>query len=347
MPAGGDPLRIGTLELDTPFVLAPMAGYTDAPFRRICQRFGAALTFTEMVNARGVSIQSPRTMSFLETLPGEPFVAAHIYGSEPSTMGECAARISALDRFASIDINVGCPMPKIMRNGAGATLMDDPARVCEIVASVCEATELPVTVKTRLGIHPSESRLDAVILAAAAGGASAVIVHARYAEARHGGEADWAELARAKREALVPIIGNGGATDAARAVELLRLGLDGVMIGRGAIGRPWIFAEAAARLDGVAYTRPSTRIRRQTIAEHLRSLVLMLEYDQQSRKSSPHRRWDVESAACRIFRRHLIAYLADAGSLGGKLRHRLMVLNSVDAVLTQVDRFLASLPSEE
>ena len=340
------PLRIGAFDLASPFVLAPMAGYTDGTFRRICQRFGAALTFTEMVNAVGVSADSPRTLSYLETLPGESVVAAHIYGSDPSVMGRCAARIRELDRFSSIDINAGCPMPKIVRNGAGVALMNDPDRVRSIVSSVRDAGGLPVTVKTRLGFRSGESRVADLCHAAAEGGAGAIIVHGRYASARHGGAADWPEIVRVKRSSEIPVVGNGGATNAEEAVRLLSLGLDGVMIGRAAIGRPWVFAEAVARWRGESYRTPTMEARFETIDEHLRALIVSLDRDRQLRKRRRRVRWSVESTACRIFRRHLIAYLAHAGQISGELRERLMTLESADAVMTEVERFLAGLPSD-
>ena len=343
-----DPLapRIGALSLASPFLLAPMAGYTDGAFRRICEGFGAALTFTEMVNAEGVSANSPRTLSYLETLPGESAVAAHIYGSDPEGMGRCGARIRAMDRFTSIDINAGCPMPKIVRNGAGVALMKNPALVRAIVWSVCKGSGLPVTVKTRLGIRAGESRVAELGHAAADGGAGALIVHGRYAAARHGGDADWPEIVRVKQTSEIPVIGNGGATTADEAMRLLSMGLDGVMIGRAAIGRPWIFAEALALWRGEAYRPPTMEARYRTIDGHLRTLIETLGRDRAMRKRRRRARWSVESTACRIFRRHLIAYLAHAGRISSELRERLMGLESADAVMGEVERFLADCPSD-
>ena len=337
--------RIGALALASPFMLAPMAGYTDGAFRRICEGFGASLTFTEMVNAEGVAADSPRTLSYLETLPGESAVAAHIYGSDPAVMGRWAARIRALDRFALIDINAGCPMPKIVRNGAGVALMKDPILMRAIVASVCEDSDLPVTVKTRLGIRAGEPRVAELCHAVAEGGAGALIVHGRYASARHGGAADWPEIIRVREAAGIPVIGNGGATTADDAMRLLSMGLDGVMIGRGAIGRPWVFSEALALWRGEAYSPPTTEVRYQTIEGHLRTLIETLVRDRAMRKRRRRARWSVESTGCRIFRRHLIAYLAHAGHVSSDLRKRLMVLESADAVMDEVERFLTGLPS--
>ena len=237
-------------------------------------------------------------------------------------------------------------MPKIVRNGAGVSLMKDPPLVRAIVASVCEGSDLPVTVKTRLGIRANEPRVVELCHAAADGGAGALIVHGRYASARHGGAADWPAIVRVKEDSGIPVIGNGGATTADEAMRLFSMGLDGVMIGRAAIGRPWIFSEALALWRGETYRPPTMEVRYRTIDGHLRTLIKTLDRDRAMRKRRRRARWSVESTGCRIFRRHLIAYLAHAGRISGELRERLMALESVDAVMAEVERFLTGLPSD-
>ena len=338
------PLPIGRLTLESPVVLAPMAGYTDSAFRRICRRYGSALTFTEMVSAEGVARGSPRTLGYLETLPGDDRVAAHISGSDPVTMAKAAQRIAASGRFCAVDINCGCPVPKIVRKNEGVALMRDPGRVREIVAAICDVVDLPVTAKMRLGITPAEPAVIDIATAAAEGGASAVFVHARYATARHKGAADWIALRRIGENVGIPVIGNGGVRTAKDVLDMLDSGIDGVMIGRAAIGNPWLFAEAISRLDGTAFSSPSVSERWRTIVEHLRALIELMQRDEARRTRRKRREWNVERVACHRFRRHLIAYLKGAGNIESSVRQRLMSLDTTDALLGAVEQALFESP---
>ena len=241
--------HLGTFATDTPVFLAPMAGFTNAAMRRVCHRFGAALTYTEMVNAIGVRRAADKTWHLLETLPDEGPVVAHLYGSDPAELAEAAARVSALGRFVAIDLNAGCPMPKITCSGAGAALMKQPELIGRIVAAMSAATTLPITVKTRIGPHPDKVVVLEILHAVEAAGGAAITVHGRFATQEHSGDVRLDLLAEVKRASRIPVIGNGGIRNAADALQMFReTGVDAVMIARGATGNPWIFREIAAAL---------------------------------------------------------------------------------------------------
>ena len=227
-----------------PVFLAPMAGFTNAAMRRICHRFGAGLTYTEMVNATGVLHASDKTWHLLETFPDEGPVAAHLYGADPAILGEAAARVGALGRFAAIDLNAGCPVRKITSSGAGAALMKSPELIGRIVAAMRAATHLPITVKTRLGPQPDQIVVLEILRAVEEAGGAALTVHGRFATQEHSGDVRLDLLAEVKRASRIPVIGNGGVLDAADAVQMFReTGVDAVMVARGATGNPWIFQE--------------------------------------------------------------------------------------------------------
>lgn len=337
------PLRIGELVIDVPLLLAPMAGYTRLPFRAICKRLGCGLVFTEVVTAEGILRRSPQTMRFLESLPEERPVAAHIYGSNPDSMAGAAQVIESLGRFDLIDINCGCPVPKVMRKGSGAALMQEPARIRAIVQAVSRATSLPVTVKTRLGISRELFNISEVAQAIEEGGGSAIFLHARFASDKHSGPADWEALKRIKKERSIPVIGNGGITQARHAAAMLQqTGVDGVMIGRAAIGNPWLFREINALWAGMPYHPPSREERRATISAHLHMLYELTMVENETRQP---RRQATERDVCRRFRGHLVAYLS--GMPGSRnLRQHLMEMDSMAAVMAAVDQVLALHPLE-
>jgi nifR3 family TIM-barrel protein len=314
-----------------------MAGYTKAPFRAICQQYHCGLTFTEVVSAKDVTHLLRQGLRFLETFPQESLVGAHLYGADADTLVNAARVIEPLDRFALIDINCGCPVPKVTKRGAGAALMSDPQAIYEIVRAVTQAVSLPVTVKTRLGLSPESANVLQVAQAAEQGGASAITVHARFACDRHRGAADWTALERVKAESTIPIIGNGGVLTARHAVEMIeQTGVDGVMVARGAIGNPWIFKEIDCLWRGVPYTPLTATERRAVIAEHLRNLIRLIEMENRDRGTRPI---PSERIACRQFRGHLTRYLAGRPGLKN-LRRNWEQIESVKAVMAGVDRIL-------
>lgn len=331
------PLRIGELTIDVPLLLAPMAGYTRSPFRTICKRFGCGLVFTEMVVAEGIVRHSPQTMRFLESLPEEQPVAAHIYGSNPDSLVGAAQIIESLGRFDLIDINCGCPAPKIVRKGEGVALMREPDKIWAIVQAMSQTVSLPVTVKTRLGISRKLFNISEVAHAIEEGGASAIFLHARFASEKHDGPADWETLKRIKGERSIPVIGNGGITQAHHATDMLQqTGVDGVMVARAAIGNPWIFEEIHSLWTGKPYHSPSREERITVIAEHLDMLYALTMVENKTRQ---RRRQATERDVCRRFRGHLMAYLSGMRELQ-HLRKRLIETSSREAVMTAVDEVL-------
>ncbi|HDL85425.1 MAG TPA: tRNA dihydrouridine synthase DusB [Candidatus Acetothermia bacterium] len=338
------PLRIGSLELAIPIVLAPMAGYTDSTFRTICLRRGCGLVFTELVSSEGIVRNITRTLNMLHTRDNERPIAAHIYGSDPEVMARAARRTEELGRFDLIDINAGCPVPKIVRKGAGVALMRDPTRLHDIVRAVVQAVSLPVTVKTRTGLSPDNANISEVAHAVEEAGASALFLHARLASARHGGPADLDALSRIKDELSIPVIGNGGITSAASASFMLKeTGVDGVMVGRAAIGNPWIFAAITAALAGKEYRPPQSHDWVDVMTRHLRGLYgEMLRENAQRKRPRPH----TERAACNRFRGHLTKYLRHAGC-PARARRTLLEQQEVEALLRLVAEALQSPNSGE
>ncbi len=333
------PLQIGDLTLGTPLLLAPMAGYTRLPFRAICRKFGCAMTYTEVITAEGIVRRSVKTMRYLESLPEERPVAAHIYGSNPDSLAGAARIIEALGRFDLIDVNCGCPVPKVVRKGAGVALMREPDKVRQIVQAVSQAVSLPVTIKTRLGIARESFNVSEVAHAAEEGGAAAIAIHARFASDKHDGPADWQTLKRVKEQRSVPIIGNGGVTQAHHAADMMQqTGVDGVMVARAAIGNPWIFEEIVCLWTGKPYQPPSPEQRREVIAEHLERLYTLTMVENETRRAS---RQATERDVCRRFRGHLVAYMAGMWGLRS-LRRNLEQMESREAVMDGVDRVLGS-----
>ncbi len=328
------PLILGTLVIDLPVVLAPMAGYTDYVFRSICRKHHCPLTLTEVVNAEGTIRQGRQTLNLLETDPGERPVGAHIYGADPDRLALAAAIIEKMNRFDFIDINCGCPVPKIVRKGAGAALMGNPDKIKQIVNTVKTAVSLPVTVKTRIGLSPDKKNIHEVARAVEEGGGSAIFIHARFASQRHNGTADWETLARVKSERSIPVIGNGGIScpdDVFRMID--QTGVDGVMIGRAAVGNPWLFDEIFCRATGRPWTGHSTEEHRTVIKEHLEELVLLKQKELRYRKKSAT---PADQAAALHFRAHLHQYLR--GFRGWpEVRSQLNTMHRVEDILKAVD----------
>jgi len=189
--------------------LAPMAGFTDGAMRRIASQYGAALTFTEMTSAMGLLHERSKTWQLLERMEGEAPVIGHLYGSSPESLAEAARRVEERGGFVGIDLNAGCPVKKIIKNGAGAALINNPRLIYEILAAMRRSTSLPLTIKTRLGPYPGKTAIFEILQAAEDAGADAIIVHARFTSQGHGGDPDLKLLGEVKARATIPVIGNG------------------------------------------------------------------------------------------------------------------------------------------
>ena len=244
-------MQIGSVTIDSRLALAPMAGVTDAAFRQICAEKGAGYTVTELVSAKALCYRDKKTAQLLQPFPGEHPFAAQIFGSDASCMAEAAQLALEISGADIIDINMGCPVGKVVNNGDGCALMKDPEKAARIAEAVVQAVKVPVTAKMRRGWD--KGSINAVELAKMLeqAGVSAVAVHGRTRAQMYGGEADWNTIRDVKQAVRIPVIANGDVFSAEAAVRILRFtGADMAMIGRGSFGNPWLFEQAAAALEG-------------------------------------------------------------------------------------------------
>jgi tRNA-dihydrouridine synthase B len=267
-------MKIGNVELANNVFLAPMAGVTDLAFRAICKQFGCGLTYTEMVSAKGMYYKSENTKAMLALAPGERPAAMQIFGSDADIMASIAIEVEQAGADI-IDINMGCPTPKIVKNGDGSALMLKPMLIAEIVKKVSTAVTVPVTVKIRKGWD--ESSINAVEIAQIAeqNGAKAVTVHGRTREQFYSGQADWNIIKQVKQSVKIPVIGNGDVVSPQTAELMLQqTGCDAVMIGRGAEGNPWIFKSVIEYLrSGALVPEPSYAEKVQMAMYHLQQMI--------------------------------------------------------------------------
>ncbi|WP_206305917.1 tRNA dihydrouridine synthase DusB [Streptomyces sp. RFCAC02] len=315
-------LQIGAHSVDPPVVLAPMAGITNAPFRTLCREFagGRGLFVSEMITSRALVERNDKTMRLIHFDDTEKPRSIQLYGVDPETVGRAVRMIADEDLADHIDLNFGCPVPKVTRRGGGSALpYKRPLLRAILRAAVGNAGALPVTMKMRKGIDDDHlTHLDAGRIAVDEG-VTAIALHGRTAAQHYGGEADWSAIARLK-EAVpeIPVLGNGDIWSAADAVRMVReTGCDGVVVGRGCLGRPWLFADLVAAFDGrgeEAYARPSLREVADVMLRHARLLGEWLED---------------ESRGVIDFRKH-VAWYTKGFSVGSDLRRRLAVTSSLD-----------------
>lgn len=267
-------MQIGNIKLETPVALAPMAGITDLPFRLICKRLGCGFTVSEMVSAKGLLYKNVKTTEMLQIADDERPTAIQLFGSVPEELAEAARMVEASGADA-IDLNMGCPVPKIVNNGEGSALMNNPKLAHDILAAMVKAVKIPVTVKFRAGWDEEHRNAVEIARAAEAAGVAAVTVHGRTRKQFYEGKADWQIIADVKKAVSIPVFGNGDVFSAADGLRMLeQTGCDGIAVGRGADGNPWIFSQLKQALSGDGQIKEVGLDEKLDLAaEHLRMLI--------------------------------------------------------------------------
>lgn len=320
LEAGVEPVlrktpALAGVSLSNPFFLAPVAGYSDAAFRSVCYELGAALCYTEMVSSEALTRDHPKTKLLLERAEAEDRYAIQLFGSKPEVLARAAA-IAAEYKPLVIDLNCGCPVPKIVRTGAGSSLLKTPELIHDIVAAMCGATDIPITVKIRKGWDESSVNFLETAQAAVEGGAAAVTLHGRTRAQAYAGKADWssiAALASALAPSGIPVFGSGDVFGAKAALRMLaETGCSGVMIARGAMGNPFVFAEVSALWEGRDIPYFTDAEVAAIALKHLGRSVRFLG----------------EKSACIEFRKHFCAY-SKGRPRGAALRERAVHCSTV------------------
>lgn len=266
--------KIGDVQIENPFVLAPMAGVTDLPFRKLCKEQGAGLICMEMVSAKAISFHNKNTEALMEIDKCENPVSLQLFGSEPELMAGVAAEIEERP-FDILDINMGCPVPKVVNNGEGSALLKNPELIVKIVKSVSSAIKKPLTVKVRIGFENEPVDIVEIAKRVEDAGAAAIAVHGRTRQQYYSGTADWDAIRRVKEAVSIPVIGNGDVDSPEKAEALIKeTGCDGVMVGRATRGNPWIFRELNHYFEtGEKLARPSVEEVREMILRHARMQI--------------------------------------------------------------------------
>lgn len=320
-------MKIGNVTIGGNVILAPMAGVTDLPFRVLCKEKGADLIYTEMVSAKGIYYDNKNTESLLQVLDEERPVALQLFGSDPTLMAEMAKKIEHRN-FDILDINMGCPVPKVVNNMEGSALLTNPKLVGQIVKSVSRAIEKPLTIKIRKGFGKDECNAVEIAKIIEDNGGAAVAIHGRTREQYYTGEADWEAIARVKEAVSIPVFGNGDVTSPELAKKMLEYtGCDAVMVARGVRGNPWLFRQIKDYLATGKYEeKPSIEEVVATIKRHAR---LQAQYKG-------------EYLGVREMRKH-VAWYTTGYHDSARLRQKVNEVESLVALDELLDQYLESL----
>ena len=326
----GKGLKIGPLQLANPLLLAPLSGISDLPFRLLAKEQGCALAFSEMISAEGLSRKARATLKLLKSQPEERPFGVQIFGPEPEILAEAAKAVEGWGGDL-VDINMGCPVRKVVHGGSGSALLREPARIRKILKAVRKATSLPLTIKIRTGWDEKSKNFLEVGKIAEEAGVDAITIHGRARSQGYAAKADWADIRELKSTLKIPVIGNGDILTPPSILKILSYtGCDGAMIGRGAYGNPWIFAKGLSLLRGEIPREPGLEEKEELLLRHL---SLMVD-------------WKGEIHGLREFRKHLIWYTRGfRGSV--EFRTRIPQWETLEETAFQIRKFFQKIRSSE
>ena len=344
-------MKVGSLELPSPFVVAPMAGMTDTAFRRLVKRHGGCgLVVTEMVSSEGLVRGIDRTLEYAEYTEEERPISIQIFGGDPSKMAQ-AARIVRDMGADIVDVNMGCPVPKIAKHNAGCSLMREPEHAARVVEAMVGAVDIPVTVKMRAGWTDSDRNAPTLARMVQDAGASAITIHGRTAEQSYNGHADWELVRRVARDLRIPVFGSGDCVEPEQIVERMKTGVSGVLVGRGVLRNPWILAQAADLVAGGEARTVTMRERGQFLLDYIDLLLDQRDLEPQgfrhvapgglqiSAPATGHERWVINKL------RALCAWYSKGLDSGSHLRVAVNRAESVAQLRQIVEDFFITAPA--